>query len=306
MMQTLLASLKFRKRGQHAMERNAKRIVLQCSDGVRLAGSLSRHHANKGFVVFLHGWEGSENSTYVMSCARLLYDKGCSVFRLNFRDHGDTHDLNEGIFHSANFQEVLDGVTEAAKFAEGAPVYLVGFSLGGNFALRISRHLSHAANVDIEHVFAISPVVDPEAASPKVDENSLIRKYFYKKWSTSLLKKQKAFPELYDFSDLLKIETVMGITKAFLPKYTEFANESEYFDAYKIGRNDLSECIVPTSIIMAKDDPVIPAEDLRYLSFSENVRKIMLDHGGHNGFFQSLTGPTWYDDYIQSVIFKED
>ncbi len=247
MMQTLLASLKYRKRGQHAMEDDAERVVLQCSDGVRLAGSLTRHPANRGLIVFLHGWEGSENSTYVMSCARLLYEKGCSVFRLNFRDHGDTHDLNEGVFHSANFQEVMDAVTEAAKFAEGAPVYLVGFSLGGNFALRISRRLSRAADLDIEHVFAISPVVDPESASPKVDENPLIRKYFYKKWSTSLLKKQRAFPDLYDFSDLLEIKTVLGITKAFLPQYTEFTNEAEYFDAYKIGRDDLSACSVPTS-----------------------------------------------------------
>lgn len=305
-MQTVLASQKFRKSGTSAMEEAAESRILDCgNDGVedvRLLGSYSAHEDNKALVIFLHGWEGSENSTYVVSCGRYLYKRGCSVFRLNMRDHGESHHLNTGLFHSARLDEVRRGVEEAAKLAEGAPVYLVGFSLGGNFALRIARQLAQNPIEGLSHVFAISPVTDPLSASPKVDDNSLIRKYFYKKWTTSMGKKQAAFPDLYDFAELSKIKTVMGLTEVFLPAYTEFADPSAYFNSYRIEPNDLLDCPVDVSVIMAKDDPVIPSEDVATLNTNARVKLIMTDHGGHNGFFTSLLGPTWYDTHIEAIM----
>ena len=58
-------------------------------------------------------------------------------------------------------------------------------------------------------------------------------------------------------------------------------------------------------MIMAEDDPVINAEDILTLKLSPCVSRIMLKYGGHNGFFQSLHGPTWYDEYIENVLAVE-
>lgn len=303
--QTLIASQKFRKRGTHAMESVAQPMVFKNEDGVSLQGSFSKHPKNKAFVILLHGWEGSESSTYVMSCARQLYDLGCSVFRLNFRDHGDTHALNEALFHSARLKEVFDAVVQATYLSAGANTYLAGFSLGGNFALRIARELIDNPIVEFSHIFAISPVIDPDDASPKVDENPMVKRYFYKKWTTSLRKKQDAFPDLYDFSDMITIKTMLGMTEAFLSRYTDFESPSDYFNAYKIGSNDLLNSKTPLSLIMAKDDPVVPAEPVLSLNLNPSSKAIMHDYGGHNGFFESLNGPTWYDRYIQSIISRE-
>lgn len=302
-MQTILASRKFRKSGVHAMETAAQTRILDVGDGVRLKVSYSPQDKSKALVILLHGWEGSQESTYVVSCARQLHEKGCAIARVNFRDHGDTHDLNEAPFHSARLGEVYEAVRQCAELAAGTPIYLVGFSLGGNFALRIVRDAFKAKNIDLAHVFAISPVIDPENASPMVDENPLVKKYFYNKWSTSLRKKQAAFPDLYDFEELLAIDTVMEITERFLPQYTEFDDPVSYFRSYKVGPEDLSGSDVPVTMIMAKDDPVIPAGDMFTVKLGANMRAIMLDYGGHNGFFQTLRGPTWYDSYIHSVIF---
>lgn len=303
--QTLIASQKFRKRGVHAMETVAKPVTFKNTDGITLKGSYSEHPDNKAFVILLHGWEGSENSTYVMSCARQLYDLGCSVFRLNFRDHGDTHALNEELFHSARLGEVFDTVAQASSLSAGANTYLVGFSLGGNFALRIARELISNPIVEFDHIFAISPVIDPDDASPKVDENPLVKRYFYKKWTASLRKKQAAFPDLYDFSDMTAIKTMLGMTEAFLSRYTEFESPTDYFNAYKIDANDLVDSKIPLSLVMAKDDPVVPANPVSMLKLNPSCRAIMHDYGGHNGFFESLNGPTWYDQYIQSIILRE-
>jgi len=305
LVQTILASMKFRKRGSNPMLEQAEDMVLDCDDGARLKGSYSRHPENKALVIFLHGWEGSQDSTYVVSAGRRVYERGASVFRLNYRDHGDSHDLNEGLFFSTLFNEVFDAVKQAAKLGEHAPVYIVGFSLGGNFALRIARSLRDLTLPNLQHIFAISPVIDPWGAAPLVDLNPLYQHYFLKKWTRSLRKKQKLYPHLYDFKKILSQRTVLGITEKLLPAYSDYPDLKSYFDSYRLDKRDLENCPVPISMITAADDGMIPVENLLGLKLNHRARRIILPHGGHNGFFQSLNGPTWYDDYIKQVMEKD-
>ncbi len=305
LIQTGLASLKFRKRGPNPMIDAGEDIILNCEGGVRLKGNYSPHPENKALVILLHGWEGSQDSTYVVTAGRRVYARGASVFRLNYRDHGDSHALNEGLFYSTLFNEVFDAVKQAASRAEGAPVYICGFSLGGNFSLRIARSLRDLSIQNLRHIFAISPVVDPWGAAPAVDANRLYQRYFLKKWTTSLRKKQAIFPHLYDFDEMLEESTVLGMTAKLLPKYSEYPDMKSYFDAYRVDAHDLEHCPVPVSLVTAADDEIIPVENSLGLKLNHNARRIIHAHGGHNGFFQSLTGPTWYDDYIEQVM-KQD
>ncbi len=302
--QTALASFKFRKRGANPMVDAAEDRILYCEDNARLLGSFSKHPQNKALVIFLHGWEGSQDSTYVVACGRHMYNQGASVFRLNYRDHGGSHHLNEGIFYSTLFNEVFDAVKQAAELAEGAPVYIVGFSLGGNFSLRIARSLRDLTIKNLKHIFAISPVVDPWGAAPLVDANPLYKRYFLKKWTRSLREKHRLYPHLYPrIPELLKEKRVLGITEKLLPMYSDYDSMESYFNAYRVDPHDLKTCPVPISIITAADDGMIPEEDIEKLELNSNARRIIHDHGGHNGFFQSLRGPTWYDEYISGIIF---
>ena len=89
--------------------------------------------------MLLHGWEGSADSLYVLSLAQQLFEQGFSVVRLNLRDHGETHHLNRELFHSCRLPEVVGAVGGAAAlYLGGRPLQLVGFSLGGNFMLRVA------------------------------------------------------------------------------------------------------------------------------------------------------------------------
>src|SRR5689334_6354621 len=84
----------------------SRSMILDCGEGVRLLGYLSEvprfmpSSSDRQLIVLLHGWEGSADSAYVLSLGAHLFERGYDIFRLNFRDHGDTHSLNEGIFHS--------------------------------------------------------------------------------------------------------------------------------------------------------------------------------------------------------------
>ena len=71
---------------------------------------------------------------------------------------------------------------------------VLGFSLGGNFALRVARALQIPT-------LAICPAIDPEATMRAIDAGwTGYRWYFIRKWHRALKAKQQAFPDRYDFS----------------------------------------------------------------------------------------------------------
>ena len=303
MVQTGLASLKFRKWGQTALERASQEEILCTAEGVKLKAVISESTSHTSpIVIFIHGWEGSSDSTYVVSAARRVYARGAGVVRLNLRDHGDTHSLNEGAFYATLFDEVFDSVKMICERYKGRPVVLMGFSLGGNYALRIARRLAHVNIENLGQIIAVSPVVDPPSSNPSLDNNKLIRSYFLKKWKRSMRLKQAAFPELYDFSDILGMTDIMVMTELTITRYTDYPDAMTYFASYAIAPDDLKDCPAALTIIAAKDDPVVPMHLCESLTLNDKARLFMWDYGGHNGFFDSLTGPTGYDDVLGKVL----
>ena len=212
--QTILASTPLRAWGKNPVRDAAEEITIKTPQGIRLQGYHSPQGSAhpRGLAILLHGWEGSADSTYIACTGRALYQRGYDIFRLNFRDHGSSHHLNPGIFYAVLLEEVFQAVEQISRIMEGKPVFLVGFSLGGNFALRIARQMGHAPIKNLRHIVAISPVLDPEKATVSIDRQTMIRRYFLKKWLQSLQIKQGLFPEVYDFSELYKLNTIMAVT----------------------------------------------------------------------------------------------
>lgn len=302
--QTLLASSQIGNWGDNPMLDNAREVILNPIDDVRLQGFYSPqiNRQAKGLVMLLHGWEGSVDSTYILRTGRFLYNNGFSVFRLNYRDHGDTHHLNPGLFYAVLLDEVFGSVQHVSTYAGGHPFYLVGFSMGGNFALRIARKCAENPIGNLAHIASISPVLDPEKSTYAIDKHPQLKKYFRKKWMRSLLKKQTCFPELYDFSEVSSLKTIAGMTDFMLAQYSQYPSSSDYFSHYAVLHDALADLTVPTTIITAQDDPIIPVEDFHDLKLNSLIDLIIHRYGGHNGFLESLSGRTWYEKKIMEIF----
>lgn len=302
--QTVLASSRIRTLGPNPMAACSREKIFDTVDGVRLQGfhSPAPGEEAKGLVILIHGWEGSASSTYILHTGRFLHAHGYDVFRLNLRDHGDTHHLNEGLFYATLLDEVFSAVKQTAALARGSGVYLAGFSLGGNFALRIACRCAREPIETLRHVMAVSPVVDPARSSRAIDNSGLLRWYFLKKWRRSLRKKQALYPNLYDFSGLLPIKTVIGLTEALIRASGIYAGMEEYFRGYTITGSVLEEAPVPTTILISRDDPAIPAGDFTGLRLAPYGKLIIHDYGGHNGFLSSLLGATWYEEKMLELF----
>ncbi|MFP4159555.1 MAG: YheT family hydrolase [Desulfobacterales bacterium] len=304
--QSILASARFRASGAHPVFDNVREMILETSEGVRLQGFYSprpRQDA-KGLLLLLHGWEGSAASTYVRAAARYFFDRGYEIFRLNLRDHGDTQHLNKGLFFGTLFDEVFDAAGQAAELGGKKPFFVAGFSLGGNYALRIARELCRRPIPQLCHVVAVSPVLDPGRATDVVDKTVLYKNYFLKKWKRSLMRKQHFFPDFYDFTGMLSRNTILDLTAALLPRCSPFSTPQEYFQTYTLTNDALENIAVPTTIITAKDDPIIPAEDFYGLRLNDLTKLILHPHGGHNGFIKNYRLNVWYEEAMEAIFSR--
>jgi predicted alpha/beta-fold hydrolase len=298
--QTLLASSKMRTWGKNPMLDSAREVILNPINDVKLQGFYSPQPDGKarGTVMLLHGWEGSVNSAYILRTGRVLYQHGFSVFRLNYRDHGETHHLNPGLFYAVLLDEVFGAVRQVSQYASGLPFYMAGFSMGGNFALRVARRSAESPIENLKHVFSISPVLDPEKSTNAIDQYPFLQKYFRKKWSQSLLKKQALFPDLYDFTEAFKLESISEMTEVMIRRYTEYESGADYFRHYAVVGDALAHLTIPLTIITAQDDPIIPAADFYDLKLPPSAELIVHRYGGHNGFLENLSGRAWYEKMI--------
>ena len=303
-LQTFLASIELRARGPNPMLEAARGVVLEAGGGVRLLGSHSpqRTTAPQGLAVMLHGWEGSIDSTYMRCTGRALFRSGYDVFRLNFRDHGRSHHLNPGIFYAARLPEVFEAVRAAALFAGALPVFLIGFSLGANFALRVALRCGEDPIPGLKHVAVISPVLDPEESTSRADRHPVIRRYFMKKWRRSLGIKQALFPDLYDFGPLIELKTIQATTEALLKRYSDYPSARDYFRAYTLTGDALSGLPLPTTLLTAADDPIIPVCDFRGLSLPPSARVVVCRHGGHNGFLEGIRLRSRYEQDLPDLF----
>lgn len=289
-LQTILGS---RGRGRWVSRRAAGMLarseqrLLTTRDGTRLEAWLSLQKAPAPAVILIHGWLGHADSSYVRSAAAELWSKGFSVIRLNLRDHGQTSHLNEEMFHSARMDEVLEAVEQLRRLANG-PVGLAGFSLGGNFALRIARALG------IETV-AICPAIDPPATMAAIDAGSPIyRLFFLRKWQRALRDKERAFPGRYSFDAARGLKTVSALTELFVREHTDFPDTDAYFSAYSLTGDALGD--TRATVIYAADDPVIPAPAFEQLP--RGIELVATRHGGHCAFITHPAAPTWADEYL--------
>ena len=281
-------------------------LILTTVHGVRLAAEFDlsterKVRAKKALVILIHGWEGSSKSAYQVTTAKYLLDRGYDVLRLNMRDHGDTQHLNRELFNSTMVAEVGDAIESFLSQKTYQTVFLAGFSLGGNFTLRIAA--DRGPNLGLRAAVAISPPVDPVNAMSALNEGSFIyRKYFMYRWTKSLHKKLVHFPE-YDFGPQLEsAKTFEELNEFFVPRHTEFKDADSYFRSYALTGDRLSNLSIPAHLITAADDPIIPASDLDKINCPDCLNLEVYAHGGHCGFIVNLKAHSYMEPRLVELF----
>ncbi|RDS81647.1 alpha/beta fold hydrolase [Dyella monticola] len=304
--QTMLSSSGVRRqflpRRAYRVLDSAQTVMVDGGEGIRLSGSFTAQNvqpAARGLAVLFHGWEGSVDSTYVLQTGSRLLEDGWDIFRLNFRDHGESYGLNESLFHSCRIDEVVHALGDIARRWPSPTMALAGFSLGGNFALRAAMQ-APTHGIPLKYVLAVCPIIDPSEGLFSLEESApwFYQAYFMNKWRRSLRAKQKAFPEIQYFELQELKQNLRGLTEALVLRHTDFGSLEAYLDGYSVAGNALHAMQIPATILTARDDPVIPVTAFERLQVPSNVELDIATYGGHCGFIRGWDMTSFCDEYI--------
>lgn len=301
--QTIVSSLY--RRQETRLHQVVREMILEVGEGVRLQGYYSPQPKGqgKGLVLLLHGWLGHANASYVITTGEYLYQRGYSIFRLNFRDHGDTHHLNPGLFRGDLLAEAFAATQRIAELERDRPLHIVGTSLGGNFALRLAWRHSQTPLPNLAHTVAICPPLNPYHSTLALDTGPLVYlAYFRHKWRKSMRRKKAAFPPLYDFSDMLAARTCLAMTEAFV-RYSPHPNARAYFDSYAVTPEMMTTLCSPVTVMTAADDPVVPVADFyAFRDLSPYLQVHIQAYGGHVGFIDLFPFRYWVNEVILTIL----
>jgi len=129
--------------------------------------------------------------------------------------------------------------------------------------------------------------------------------YFVRKWHSSMRKKQSVHPQ-HKYKDAFKLGSVSALTDLFVQQSTPFENSEQYFHAYSVAGDRLSDLATPTHIIASLDDPVIPHPSFSHIKGSNqqfsNIQIHMQNQGGHCGFIEDFWCTSWLNKAFLELL----
>ncbi len=250
----------------------------------------------RGQIVFLHGLEGSADAGYIASFAQQALERGYGVHRLNMRTCGGTEALSETMYHSGLTGDPRFVCEQLASRSLG-PRFLVGFSLGGNVALKLTGELG--ASPLLSGVCAISAPIDLAACVRAIDKpsNLVYARRFLRRLCDRVRRKSVLSPAVYQTARLAQIHSIWSFDDAYTAPLFGFGTADHYY-ATQSAANFLSAIRIPTFAVTAQDDPLVPFAIYRHEAFERTSALTLLAprHGGHLGFLSRARPRFWLDN----------
>jgi predicted alpha/beta-fold hydrolase len=255
--------------------------------------------ASRGDIVLVHGLEGSASAGYMQSMAACAVQAGYTVHRSNLRSCGGTERLARTVYHGGLTSDLL-AVLRTLAVEGRAPLWLVGFSLGGNLVAKLAGELGEDARPLIAGVCAAAAAIDLEACAKRIRQRDN-RLYEYR---FLMLMRARARSVWHSTSaDLRGIRSVFEMDDRITAPNFGFKSAEHYYRTQSANQF-LERIRVPTLFVAAKDDTFIPFEIYSHPAFGRNpcLQLLATEHGGHLGFLAKGRPRLWLDHAIMEWI----
>lgn len=269
----------------------------------------SQHPAGapRGELILVHGLEGSSDAGYARSMSYEALEAGYIAHRFNFRSCGGTESLALSNYHSGQTSDVLY-IARERKRASGLPIYLVGFSLGGNVVLKLAGELGDAGRDVLAGVCAVSTPIDLAACAAALGklQNRIYAQRFLSRLKEKIRIRYRQAPEIYTLEHLSQIRTIYDFDDYYTARLFGFGTAENYYRTQSSNQY-LDKIRVPALIVAAKDDPLVPFAVYNHPAFTHNpnLRLVAVEHGGHLGFVARGRPRFWLDglviDWLQEI-----
>ncbi len=303
-MQTIAAN--FWPRGDDLANFPCETLLYRTEPDVLVEARLQRPpEAPNRTLLLLHGLESSAESGYMRSLAHAALLEGYLVLRLNTRTCGGTERHSKRFYHAGLTSDVRVVLGELTKAGFPRP-WIVGFSLGANVALKLAGEMGESAREIVSGVAAVSPPLDLEACSRRMSVAAW--RIYDRRFTRRLKNKYRRFhflyPERFPLERIRGVSSVLEFDDRITAPAFGFGDAVNYYRTQSCGRF-LDGIRVPTFVLHAQDDPLIPFESFRSPVLLENphIATMFPERGGHVAFLARGAHRFWVDvavlDWIQ-------
>ncbi|MDF3933044.1 hydrolase [Pseudomonas citronellolis] len=299
-LQTLYGSL---LRKAPALQRERERLWLEDGDFIDLDWH-GPHNARTPLVLAIHGLTGSSDSHYIRGLQVAVQARGWASVALNWRGcSGEPNRLARG-YHSGVSEDLAAVIEHLRSIRPLAPLYAVGYSLGGNVLLKYLGERGSDSPLRGAVAVSVPFRLDRCADRIGIGFSRVYQAHFMRELTAYVRNKQRAFGERGSLDGLAALERLgpldgMRTFWDFDGKVTAplhgFADAHDYYRRAS-SRYYLGGIHTPTLIIHSSDDPFIDAGSIPppgELSASTELQ--LLERGGHVGFVGGTPGrPDYY------------
>jgi predicted alpha/beta-fold hydrolase len=255
-----------------------------------------RHEAPT--LLALHGLEGSSTAHYIQGLADKAFAAGFNVIRLNQRNCGGTEALTPGLYHSGLTDDPRAVLEELTSVDRLQAIAVVGYSLGGNLALKLAGEYADSPPEWLRAVCAVSPTMDLARCVDALERgaNWIYQWNFMRNLRSRMRRKARLFPGRYPVEHLSGVKTIRQFDEAFTAPHHGFAGAADYYHRASAMRV-VDRIRVPTLVLTAADDPFVPPDQFDEPAVKANawITVVVSEHGGHCAFLDAA-GPA-HDGY---------
>lgn len=263
---------------------DCERIEINTPDNDFLELDIREGEKERPVVALFHGLEGSSERFYIRNLMAELSQRGFSSIAMNFRGCGAKLNRQKRFYHSGETDDYKTLIEWISDTYPNRPIYVVGFSLGGNAMIKYLGEESNSAPV--EKGVAVSPPYDLKLGSYNLQRgfNRVYEYRFMRTLRSKLELKRVSYPDLPKFSG----STIFDFDDKITAPVHGFKDAIDYYDSCS-SKNFLGDVSVPLLLIHSSTDTLTPLEyaPFEVIEQSPFIETMFTKEGGHVGFISS-------------------
>jgi uncharacterized protein len=239
-------------------------------------------------VIVLPGLQGDIESAYVRGLLRACDSRGWRGVLLNYRGHGRPNRKMQS-YHCGMTCDLDYLVHHLAEREPNVPIAVVGYSVGANICLKWLGECGHRGqSVPIAAAVGVSAPFQLGMVAKKIERgfSRVYQWYLLRSLRRDVVRKMDAMGDRLGITrrELRRLNTFFKFDDRISGPWHGFHNAEDY---YAKTRSDvlLNHVAVPTLIVNAHNDPLVPAHLIPHRSdISDRITLEVTEGGGHLGF----------------------
>lgn len=233
-------------------------------------------------ALMLHGVSGCHGSPYMVRIAGKLNDIGIRTIRMDMRGCGAGAKLAQHPGHAGRSEDARAAALKIHELCPDAPLTIMGFSMGGNLTLKLAGEVSSRPLGNLDSIIAVAPPIDLVVCGQNIDEgwNRIYSRNFSRRLVRFIHERRELMPRLADLSLKPTPTSIVDFDNRFTAPLSGFRDVTDYY-TQSSAMPRMNDIALPTLILTAEDDPVIPVEMFHRADLSASTWLLLTETGGH-------------------------